>query len=70
MYIDLGSEFGIWTVNWLYYLNYEAIPRSSSICPQFVQGTSLGQAVTSCVCCDGIPRVVPVFSLFGERLHI
>ena len=30
----------IWTVNWLHYLNYEAIPRSSSTCNYFVLGTS------------------------------
>ena len=32
MYIDVGLDVVIWTVNWLHYLTYEAIPRSSSIC--------------------------------------
>ena len=42
MYIDVGSDLVIWTVNWLHYLNYEAIPSISSIHHWFVQGTSLG----------------------------
>ena len=30
----------IWTVSWLHYLNYEAIPRSLSTCYKFVPGMS------------------------------
>ena len=30
MYIGVGLESVIWTVNWLHYLNYEDIPSSSS----------------------------------------
>ena len=30
MYIGVVPDVVTWAVNWLHYLNYEAIPRSSS----------------------------------------
>ena len=32
MCIDVVRDVVIWTINWLHYLNYEAIPRSSTTC--------------------------------------
>ena len=46
MYIDVVPDKVIWTVNWLYYLNYEPIARSSSTCYLFCTRNNLGHAVT------------------------
>ena len=62
--IYLFPDVFIWMVNWLYYLNYEDIPRSSSTCHWYVQVTSLGQTVSSYGWCNIIPRFVPFFSSF------
>ena len=70
MYIDLGSDLVIWTVNWLRYLNYEAVPCRSSNFHPFIQGTSLGQTVSSYICFNVIPHAVPIFGLFGEHLRV
>ena len=32
IFIDVVPDVVIWTVNWLYYLNYEGIPHSSITC--------------------------------------
>ena len=68
--VDVVSVAVIWMVNLLKYLNYEAITCSSSTCHLFVQGASSGQTVSSYGWCNGIPSVVPVFSLFVERHYI
>ena len=70
MNIDVVLEVVIWMVNWLHYLNCESISCGSSILQYFVQRTSLDRNVTSCGFCDIIPRVVPVFSSFIERLRV
>ena len=70
MYIDVVLDVVILTVNWVHYLNYEAIPQSSSISHWLLQGTSSVQTVSSYRWCDGIPRVVLFFISFGERIHV
>ena len=73
MCIDVDSDILIWMINKLHYSNYEAIPCSSITCHYSVQGASLGQTVSSYGWCNGIPHVVPVFSLFqriSTRLNI
>ena len=70
IHIDVGSDVVVWTINWLNYLNCEAITCSSSTRYYFLQGTSLGQTISSYGCCNGIPRFFTVFSLFRERLHV
>ena len=70
MYIYVVPDVVIWTVNWLYYLNDEVITRNSSTCHYSVQGTYLGQTVSSYGWCNEIPRVVPVFSSFSERIRV
>ena len=56
MYIDLVPDEVIWTVNWLHYLNYEPISRSSSTCYLVCTGNNLGQTVTSYGWWNSIPR--------------
>ena len=70
MYMDVVPDVFIWMVNWAHCLNYEVIPCSSSTCQLSVHGTFLGQTVASYIWCNGIPRVVPVFSLFSECIRI
>ena len=70
MYIDVVPDKVIWTVNWLHYLNYEAITRSSIIRHWFIHGMSSGQTISPYRWCDGIPRVVPVFRSFSERICV
>ena len=70
MYIDAVPDVVIWTVNWLYYLNCEDITCSSSTCYYSLHGTSLGQTVSSYGWCNGFPCVVPVSSLFSERIRV
>ena len=48
-------------VNWLHYLNYEVITRSSSTCHWILQVMSLGQTVSSHGWCHSILCVAPVF---------
>ena len=67
MYIDVVLDEFIWTVNWLHYLKYEPIARTSSIYYLVCTTNDLGQTVTSYGWCNGIPRVVPFFWLFSER---
>ena len=50
----------IWTVNWLHYLNYEPIARSSSTCYLVCTRNNLGQTVSSYGWCNGIPYAVPI----------
>ena len=57
----------IWTVNWLHYLNYEPIARTSSHRNLVCTRNDLGQAVSSYRWCNGIPRAVPLFRSFSER---
>ena len=47
MYIDVVSDKGIWTVNWLHYLNYEPIARTSSTRHLVSTRNVLGQTVSS-----------------------
>ena len=65
--IDVVPDEVIWTVNWLHYLNYEPIARTSSnrhlVCTRNV----LGLTVLSYRLCNRIPRVAPLFRLFSER---
>ena len=65
--IDVVPDKAIWTVNWLHYLNYEAISRTSSNCYLVCTRNDLGQTVTSYGWCNGIPRVIPFFRLFSEK---
>ena len=44
-FIDMVPDVVIWTVNWLHYLNYEVIPRSSSTCHLVRTRNVLGQIV-------------------------
>ena len=66
MYIDVVPDEVICTVNWLHYLNYEPIARTSSTCYLFRTRNNLGQTVTSYGWCNGIPRVVPLFRSVSE----
>ena len=70
MYIDLVPDEVIWTVNWLHYLNYEPIARTSSTSYLVRTRKDLGQTVTSYGWCNGIPRVVPILRLFSERICV
>ena len=70
MYIDVVPDVVICKINWLHYLSYEAIPRSSSTCHWSIKGTSSYKTVSYYGLCNGIPHVVPVFSSFSERIHI
>ena len=67
MYIDVVPDEVIWTVNWLHYLNYEPIARTSSTRHLVCTRNNLGQTVSSYGWYNGIPRVVPLFRLFSER---
>ena len=67
MYIDVVLDEVIWMVNWLHYLNYEPISRTSSTCYLVRTSSNLGQTVTSYGWCNGIPRVVPSFRSFSEQ---
>ena len=68
--IDVVPDEVIWTVKWLHYLNCEPIARTSSnrhlVCTRNV----LGQTVSSYGWCNGIPRVIPLFRLFSERIRV
>ena len=70
MFYFISTTVVIWMVNWLHNFNYEAIPCSSSNFHMFVQGTSLSKTISSYRWCNGIPRAIPVFSLFGECLRV
>ena len=65
--IDVVPNEVIWTINWLHYLNYEPIARTSSTYYLVRTRNDLGQTVTSYEWCNGIPRVVPFFRLFSEQ---
>ena len=65
--IDVVPDEVIWTVNWLHYLNYEPIARTSSTCYLVRTRNDLGQTVTSYRCCNNIPHAVPFFRSFSER---
>ena len=67
MYFDVVPDEVIWTVNWLNYLNYEPIARTSSTCYLVCTRNDLGQTVSSYGWCNGIPRVVPLFRSFSEQ---
>ena len=67
MAIDVVPDEVIWTVNWLHYLNYEPIARTSGTCYFVRTRNDLGQTVTSYGWCNSIPRVVPLFILVSER---
>ena len=56
--IDVVLNEFIWTVNCLYYLNYETIDHTSSTCHLFRSRNDLGQTVSSYGWCNGVPRVV------------
>ena len=66
MYIDVVLDEVIWTVNWLHYLNYELIARTSSTRHLVCTRNVLGKTVYSYGWCNGIPRVVPLFRFFSE----
>ena len=66
-YIDVVPDEVIWTVNWLHYLNYEPIARTSSTRNLVHTRNVLGQTVSSYGWCSSIPRVVPLFRSFSER---
>ena len=67
-YMDVVPDEVIWTVNWLHYLNYEPIAPTSSTRHLFCTRNDLGQTVSSYGWCNGIPRVVPLFRSFSERI--
>ena len=59
--IDVVPDKVIWTVNWLHYLNYEPIARTSSTRHLVCTRNVLGQTVSPYGWFNGIPRVVPLF---------
>ena len=59
--IDVVPDKVIWTVNWLPWLNYEHIARTSSTCYLVCTRNDLGQTVSSYGWCNGIPHVVTIF---------
>ena len=65
--IDVVTDEVIWTVNWLHYLNYEPIARTSSTYCLVRTRNDLGQTVTSYGWCNGIPRAVPLFKSISQR---
>ena len=65
--IDVVPDKVIWTVNLLYYLNYEPIARTSSTRHLVRIRNVLGQTVSSYGWCNGIPHVVPLFRLSSEQ---
>ena len=65
--IDVVPDEVIWTVNWLNYLNYEPIARTSSTGYLVRTRNELGQIITSYGWYNGIPRVVSFFISFSER---
>ena len=65
--IDVVPDEVIWTVNWLHYLNYEPIFRTSITCYLVRTRNDLGQTVTSYGWCNVIPRVVTFFRSFSGR---
>ena len=54
MYIDVVLDEVIWMVNWLHYLNHEAIPHSSNTRHLFCTRNVLGQTVLPYEWCNGI----------------
>ena len=67
MYIDVVPDKVIWTVNWLHYLNYEPIARTSSTRHVVRTRNFLGQTVSSYGWCNVIPLVVTLFISFSEQ---
>ena len=65
--IDVVPDEVIWAVNWLHYLNYEPIARTSSTCYLVCTRNDLEQTVTSYGWCTGITHVVLLFRSFSER---
>ena len=70
MYLGVVPDVVIWMVNWLHYLNYEAITRSSSTCNYYIQETFLVHTISYHGLCNGIPHIVPVFSPLSERILV
>ena len=68
MYIDVVLDKVIWTVNWLHDLNYEPIARTSSARNLVRTMNVLCQNFLSYGWCNNIPRVIPLFILFLEKL--
>ena len=70
MYIDERDRgvIVIQAVNWLHYLNYEAIYRSSGACHQFIWGESYGQTVTYYIWFESLTHAAPVVRLY-EQCH-
>ena len=64
--IDVVPEEVIWTVDWLHYLNYEAISCSSTTRHLVFTRNVLGQTISSYGWCNSIPRVIPLFRSFSE----
>ena len=48
----------IWMVNWLHYLNYEPIARTSSTRHLVCTRNDLGHTISSYLWCNGIPHAV------------
>ena len=67
IFIDVVPDVVIWTVNWLYYLNYEPIACTSSTCYLVCTRNDLGETITSYGLCNVIPFFVPFFRSFSER---
>ena len=65
-FIDVVHYEVIWTINWLHYLNYEPIARTSSTRNLVRTRNVLGRTVSSYGWCYGIPRVVPLFRSLSE----
>ena len=67
MYIDVVPDEVIWTVNWLYCLNYEPIARTSSTHHLVRNRNVLGQTVLSYPT-DGVTELhVSFFSLYSSQ---
>ena len=67
MYIGVVPEEVIWMVNWLHYLNYDPIARTSSTRHLDSTRNGLVQTVASYGWFNSIPRAVALFRLFSER---
>ena len=63
--IDVVPDEVIWKVNWLHYLNYEPIARTSSTRHLVCTRNVLGQTDSSYGWFNAIPRVVPIFRFFS-----
>ena len=63
--IDVVPDEVIWTINWLHYLDYDPIVRTSSTSYLVRTRNVLGLNVSSYGLCNGIPPTVLLFISFS-----